>query len=128
MVTFTAEDAHVLGSEIASKKPGSKLNDRTFIAFYGRNSAEVAEIWDSCNERVQPKAQPKHLMWTLMYMKLYNSMDVMCILLDTSKPTFEKWVWSWIGAIATKHADVVSKDSVPPTATTTSSTLTLSIY
>jgi hypothetical protein len=42
-----------------------------------------------------------------MYMKLYLALEVMTILLDTSKPTFMKYVWQWMEAIALKYSEVI---------------------
>ena len=106
---FSPEAARTLGSEVASRRPGKVLDDRTFSAFYGRTPAEVAEIWDLCSPRIQPKTKPSHLFWTLFYMKVYCSIDVAIIILDTTKPTFDKWVWKWIEAISMRHVDVVSE-------------------
>ena len=39
-------------------------------------------------------------------MKLYIPIDVMIVLLNTTKPTFDKWVWKWMKAIAMKHVDM----------------------
>jgi hypothetical protein len=112
MAIFTPEAALALGSEIASRKPGCKLlNERTYTAFYGRTPTEISDVWEMCNERIPTTArtQVKHLFWALMYMKLYCTIDVMCVLLETSKPTLDKWVWLWIETIAMRHVDVVSR-------------------
>ena len=74
------------------------LNDREFKAFFGRAPAMIADAWNSFD--APAKAQPKHLLWMLMYLKLYNSLDVMAIMCQTTKPTYIKWVDIWIECIA----------------------------
>lgn len=97
----------LVGSKIAThstcKEP---LDQRTFISFYGRNEVEVLEVWDLCwRDLVGTKVD--HLFWTLMYMKLYLPLEVMLVLCDCSKPTFNKWIWVWIAAIAKLHEKVI---------------------
>jgi hypothetical protein len=62
-------------------------------------------LWDRCDR--PPKTQPKHLIWTLMYPKLYCPDDVMAILCDCAKNTFNKWVWQWIKSIAKFSSRVI---------------------
>ena len=82
-----------------------ELTEREFKAFFGKNAATVALIWATF---VQPaKSKPVHLLWALMYMKLYNSWDVMSIMAGASKPTFMKWVWAWVQSMANECANLV---------------------
>ena len=95
-----------LGSKIALRREGKLLDERTFVSFFGRDHVEVLQLWDMCHFSIQ-KAKPDHLFWTLMYMKLYLPIDVIITLLDTSKPTFNKWIWIWIEAIAKLHEEII---------------------
>jgi hypothetical protein len=95
-----------LGSTIASRNNDKLLDERTYVCFYGIDHIEVLQIWEMCCTSVL-KPTPKHLFWALMYMKLYLPIEVMLVLLATSKPTFNKYVWTWIDAIAKLHEKVI---------------------
>ena len=100
------ETVNAIGSDIASKTKGKILDDRTFRSFYGRSPDEVLELWELCCDDI-PKTKLKHLFWSLMHMKLYMPLEVMVTLVNTSKPTYEKWTWVWIEAIAKKHTEII---------------------
>jgi len=52
----------------------------------------------------------EHLMWTLMFMKVYGKERAMSVLAGGVDPqTFRKWVWLFIEAIAHLEPIVVSK-------------------
>ena len=110
---YNASDVFNLGEAIASTdaydnrdKNKRTMNDRTFIAFYGRDKDSVLEIWERCWHLV-PKTKLKHLLWTLMYMKLYLPIDVMIVILRTSKDTLNSWVWRWITVVASLRDEVI---------------------
>jgi len=104
---FSAEACNAYGAKIAYRNYEVKpLSDRAFVAFYGRTPEEVSELWDLCSPHIN-KPKIRHLFWTLMFMKLYISQDVLCVMLDTTLPTLQKWTWVWIEAIAMRHHDVI---------------------
>ena len=104
---YTVEALKTIGCRIAARGGKDNLSDRQFGAFYNRTPEEVADLWEMCIPKIESATQPKHLFWALMYMKLYLPSDVMTILLDVSYPTWDKWVWIWIEAIATSHIDII---------------------
>jgi hypothetical protein len=104
----TAENFDVLAAQVASRSEDvhvKPLDDRVIKAFYGTNAAVMSDLWERC--RRPCKTEPKHLLWALMYMKLYCPEDVMAILCSTSKNTLSKWVWLWIEAIADLSVEVI---------------------
>ena len=48
-------------------------------------------LWGHCSPKMD-KPKPKHLLWLLMYLKLYLPYDVMSMMLGTSKTTFQCYV------------------------------------
>jgi len=105
-MNYTSEACAALGADIASAGRKESLPLRTFVSFYGRTPAEVAELWELCSHRIL-KTKLKHLFWALMYMKTYVAIDVITVLLDISYPTLDKWVWAWIEAIASRHVEII---------------------
>lgn len=106
-MSYTKESIEAIGCEIATKDATKILSQRQFSAMYGRTPDEAYELWEMCGPDILPKTYPKHLFWALMFMKLYLTFDAMGILLDTSLPTLQKWIWKWIEAIASRHVDII---------------------
>ena len=104
---YTAQTLEAMGARIATRGAKAKITDRQFIAFYNRTPLEVEDLWVMCRPKILATTMPKHLFWALMYMKLYPPADVMTVLLNVSFPTWDKWVWIWIEAIATSHNDII---------------------
>ena len=101
----TAEGVKRFGDQIASKQT-SALNDRTFVSFYGASPEVLSECFEILSDKIDG-LKLKHLLWCCMFMKLYLPEDVMCILLSTSKPTFRKWTWAVIEALANESATII---------------------
>jgi hypothetical protein len=95
-----------LACKIATKQDDQDIDDRTFTAFYGT----TPEIGYECWEKIEGKfeGRPKHLFWTLMFCKLYLPEDVLCIMLNTSKPTLRKWTWLTLEQLGFISLDVAS--------------------
>mmetsp|Transcript_17549 Transcript_17549/g.32477 ORF Transcript_17549/g.32477 Transcript_17549/m.32477 type:complete len:363 (+) Transcript_17549:249-1337(+) len=97
----------VIGCCVASKNERKKLNQRAFVAFYNRTPEEAFELWEYCAPLIEKKTHPKHLFWSLMFMKLYVPIDCLSIMLDTCVPTLTRWIWLWIETIANRHVEVI---------------------
>jgi hypothetical protein len=95
-----------LGCKIATKQDDQDIDDRTFIAFYGTTPEIIYECWEKIEGKFE--GRPKHLFWTLIFCKLYLPEDVLCVMLDTTKPTLQKWAWLTLEQLAFISLDVVS--------------------
>ena len=77
---------------------------RQFRAFFGTSPANVAIAWNRLAPFIQPEyhhtAQPRHLLWGLMFMKLYNSSSVLASFAGVSEKTFQEWQWQAVGWLA----------------------------
>ena len=102
---FRAETFATLGAEMVTHGESKLLNIRVFKAFFGTYPEVVADIWGTADK--PKKTHPNHLLWTLMFLKLYVSEDVICIICQTSKNTLRKWVWLWIDTIALTSLSVI---------------------
>ena len=49
-----------------------------------------------------------HLLWSLMFLKVYSKERIMCTLAGVDKKTFRKWIWIFINAIVNLSPDIVS--------------------
>jgi hypothetical protein len=81
---------------------------RTFLAIFGVSAYVCSIIWEYLIE--EPRrlrgAKPIHLMWALMFLKLYNIEETNAIICQCDVQTFRKWVAIVMRALAS--LDVVS--------------------
>jgi hypothetical protein len=82
-----------------------KQTDRNgrFRSVFGAGSEVVADIWNriEADAPIDKDAKPKHLLWALVLLKVYQSDEVHCALVGwPSAPTFRKWAWYFVERIA----------------------------
>ena len=78
-----------------------------FRAHFGTSPEICAVLW----EMLDPifGGLPKHLLWALMFLKLYCAESVMRTLAGgVHEQTFRKWAWTYIDAISELQYKVVS--------------------
>lgn len=61
--------------------------------------------------KLPKKARPEHLLWTLLFMKLYSAENVLAPMCGCDEKTFRKWVRLMMAAIGSLD-DVVRTLSV----------------
>ena len=84
-----------------SRKWSSETNMR-FRSVFGAGSIVVADIWNriEADGGILKGGEPKHLLWALVLLKVYQSDEVHCALVGwPSVPTFRKWAWYFIERI-----------------------------
>ena len=67
---------------------------------FGVSRPIVAQIWLMTHEKPQG-THVKHLLWALIFLKLYASESIHASLAGVDEKTFRKWSWVWIKTIAT---------------------------
>ena len=92
---------------------------RAFKEYFGIHSTIVCLVWKLLvnNDLLPEKAQIKHLLWALFFMKVYPKQGPACSVVGGSNgavdpKTLGKWVWMFIQAIANLEPVVVSLFSV----------------
>jgi len=67
----------------------SKYNDRSFVATYGLLPEIAEELWQKLDGSVEDR---KHLLWTLAFLKSYNTVEVLATEFSTTAKTMGKWI------------------------------------
>ena len=83
--------------------------NRRFIALFGVPSEIVADLWNRISDQapLADGSQPKHLLWSLVHLKVYGTEEVNCALVGwPSAKTFSKWAWYFVKRIADLKDDV----------------------
>ena len=94
MVSFSTKAFKILAKELLGFD-----SNRKFKAHFGVTPEVCAEVWYSIKKPTN--ARPKHLLWALLFLKLYETEDVLIAKLQVkSRETLRKWVWVMVQAIA----------------------------
>ena len=115
-----AEDVHLIAKDIMSRAgkrlgvltPGSPEDSR-LRSFFGVSVAVILDAWYRMvgAQNLLPKGgKVYHMLWALMFMKLYGSEASLCAHAGGIDPkTLRKWVWPFIFALSElEYYDVVS--------------------
>ena len=102
------------------KKPPSLSNSMRFRATFGASPEISSEIWNMIDDEEDyelPRlAKPKHLLWGLMFLKMYCSEAVHCIIAGgddgpVHEQTFRKWSWCFVELISILQDRVIVWDN-----------------
>ncbi len=86
-----------LGGCIMQKTPKSaKVQDRRFRGIFGASPAVCARVWSIIRAEVLRGGMPVHLLWALLFLKLYNIEHVHSALVGADEKTFRKWCWVFV--------------------------------
>jgi hypothetical protein len=99
----SAEMFWSIGSNIIKHHSNNSLNTglRRFKSFYGVSPLICQTVWNLLNANKLPSgSKPLHLLWTLIFLKQYNSEHVNHAITGADEKTFRKWVWIFIELIA----------------------------
>jgi hypothetical protein len=91
------------------------VEERHFHDFFGTNIFIAGPVWDMLGQKglLPERSKPKHLLWTLYFLKVYPKQSLGCSAVGASKgavnpKTMQKWVWQFITCIGELTDDVVS--------------------
>lgn len=86
-------------------------NIRRFRAFFGASPAVCTDIWNLLKPReTMPRgSQPEHLLWALVFLKVYASEKVLSRLVGCpDEKTFRKWIHIFVDGISWLELSLVS--------------------
>ena len=91
-------------------EPMNSVEEERFNAYFGVSPFVCTIIWKAlCAKGLRPQGGCMfHLLWALMFMKLYTNEKVLSGLAGTNPKTFSKWSRQFVRAIALLHSYVVS--------------------
>jgi hypothetical protein len=88
--------------------------EKDFRSDFGTSWVNVARIWELLHfpvVRIKERGkEPQHLLWALLYVKVYTNECITKKLLGRDPKTVRKWVWIFLEAIANLSSDVVSEN------------------
>jgi hypothetical protein len=88
---------------------GAGVPDRDFRSHFGVSPTVCFMIWEKCKSSfLVHNVLPRHLLWALMFLKIYATEDVLSTIAAVSRKTYRFWTWIVLMIIAKKKNDVVS--------------------
>jgi hypothetical protein len=112
----TADDVLRYARQIWNRDPDKERSLQTedieFRELFGCGVLVFLSLWELLvtNDAVPDGGTIKHLLWTLMFLKVYAKQATLCSLAGgVDKETYRKWCWLFIEAIAGLESHVVSK-------------------
>ena len=83
---------------------------KRFRAHFGISFLVMSELWSLLNpyEQISKRAQAKHLLWTLVYLKVYQTEAIHCTIVKCkTRETFRNWVRKFTTAIRELEPQVI---------------------
>lgn len=92
-----------------SRKWDTQEKDQRFRACFGAPSEIVANIWNLIEPTIgEPGAAVKHLLWALVFMKVYSNEEIHCSIVGwPSARSFRKWSWYFVKKISDLKDQVI---------------------
>lgn len=118
MVMITPEGFVSLIGEVlqypTNRRWTRETEERRCLAFFGANATVIATIWNKIVDdgNLDRLARPKHLLWALLFLKLYDTEDVHCRIVGWVDPkTFREWSWYFVEKISQMKDQTILLDS-----------------
>lgn len=73
------------------QKRSSILSDRIFRSFFGATPSVCSILWSLLKPQERETNDPNHLLWALVFLKVYGTEEVNSSLVGTTVKTFRKW-------------------------------------
>lgn len=90
----------------------SKRVEQEFRGFFGAPVEVITDLWNRIDPLIDDEAaKPKHLLWALVFIKVYASEAVHCCIVGwPDKKTFRKWSWYFLEKIFYLKDDIIVLD------------------
>lgn len=97
---------HILGKSVGELE----LARRRFVSTFGTDPIVVTVVWRLLLpwRQRQRGIKPQHLLWALMFMKLYTVETTVSSMAGVTEKTYRKWAWRFVEAIGRLSGKVVS--------------------
>lgn len=95
-----------------NRKWNGKAVDRRFRAHFGCSVVVATTVWNHIHENLKETTKPKHLLWGLLFIKVYASQDVHCRIVGWPDPkTFRNWSWYILEKVAGLKEQIIVLDN-----------------
>lgn len=96
---FPASTFEAAGMSIIRRNSRSNVTrERRFRAFFGTSPTVCSQIWGLLTH--PPRAQAVHLLFGMLFLKVYSTEHIHASLCEVDERTFRHWSWIYIEKIA----------------------------
>ena len=99
-----------LGNDIIRRRTRMHVRSshERFRATFGTDAVICAILWTRLDFEQMPNGyKPLHLLWALMFLKVYAAEPVLAALAGVHERTYRKWTWCFVDAISTLQYSVI---------------------
>ena len=82
-----------------------------FQASFGVSSKVASIVWRKITHSDGPSLDPIHLLWALLFLKVYPNERVLSGIVGADRKTVRSWVWHFIYLMAALKKEVVSRST-----------------
>ncbi len=79
---------------------------RSFIECFGTTPEHCETLWNLLVDRHPPHAKPIYLLWMLLFLRHYETEEILHCHTGVDSRTFRKWTWTYIDLIC-ENIDLV---------------------
>lgn len=83
-----------------SAKKSVFIGYRRFKCFFGVSPEVCAIVWERIRDITPTGGEPKHLLWSLLFLKNYDVEHVRRSIIGCDEKTIRKWTWIVIHLLA----------------------------
>lgn len=86
--------------DIICARQDARLQSRQFMEFFGIDSVTCERVWSVLHSNRPLQIMPKHLLFSLLFLRTYSTEGILSTLTDMSAKTFRGHVWNVITRLA----------------------------
>jgi hypothetical protein len=95
-----------------SRKWKEETEQKKFRHFFGCSACVAVIIWNKIEGNLKNRALPKHLLWSLIFIKHYGSEEVCCRIVGwPDRKTYREWVWYMLEQIGTLKKETIDLEN-----------------
>lgn len=73
---------------------------RRYTSHFGLSPENTALLWYKVHPNLPKHSLPKHILFALLFLKLYDSTEVLASMCQVDEKTFRKWLWPVVNSIS----------------------------
>ncbi len=99
---ISPECFEIQGHGLIQRAPGLGVvrSNRRFRSMFGVSPEVCAKTWNKLGSLRPENSEPRHLLWTLLFLKVYATETVNAAICSVDEKTFRTWVRKFVTAIS----------------------------
>lgn len=87
-----------IGTGLCRRAPGlhTVVHARRFRSLFGASPSVCSQLWALLAATRPASSKPVHLLWAMMFLKIYGSEHVHASLASVDEKTLRKWIWIFV--------------------------------